>query len=340
MVQKVLSIIVPTYNMEQYLSYCMDSFLIGKNRDKLEVIIVNDGSKDRSLEIAKERATHVPGLFKIIDKENGNYGSCINTALAVATGQYVKVVDADDSVDTQNLDEFITFLQEHDVDLALSDFVLVDEQRVEQKSVSYHFPYTVVPMDEICITERFQEMEMHAVTYRREILLASEYHQTEGVAYTDQQWIFAPMAVVRLVGLFNKPVYRYLVGRNGQTIDPMVKLRRMTERAQMVLGMIEQYEKLSLSVSSAVKSYLDARIFPNVRDIYVTCFSNSSKIDKAVVSQFDRQLKKEATDFYNKLEESNRYIKIWRSIAGNVLLEFVFYKFFELSLKMKLLFKH
>ena len=110
MSQKILSIIVPTYNMEKYLSYCLDSFLIDKNRDKLEVIIVNDGSKDRSLDIAKEYVSRAADVFRVIDKKNGNYGSCINAALPVVNAKYVKVVDSDDSVDTVHLDEFITFL--------------------------------------------------------------------------------------------------------------------------------------------------------------------------------------------------------------------------------------
>lgn len=186
MSQKILSIIVPTYNMEKYLAYCMDSFLIHKNLSKLEVLIVNDGSTDNSLDIAKKYVSRADDVFKIIDKKNGNYGSCINAALPVATAKYVKVVDADDSVNTDNLDDFLSFLSENDVDLALSDFTLVNEDRIETKKISYNFGNSLIPMEQICSTERFKDMEMHAVTYRRDLLLNYGYTQTEGVSYTDQ----------------------------------------------------------------------------------------------------------------------------------------------------------
>ena len=106
---KILSRIVPTYNMENYLSYCLDSFFIRKNFDKLEVIVVNDGSKDKSLEIAQNYVSQASEVFKIVDQKTGTYGSCSNAALPVVKGKYVKFVDADDRVDTENLDEFISF---------------------------------------------------------------------------------------------------------------------------------------------------------------------------------------------------------------------------------------
>lgn len=332
--QKILSIIVPTYNMENYLSYCLDSFFIRKNFDKLEVIIVNDGSKDKSLEIAQNYVSQASDVFKIVDKKNGNYGSCINAALPVAKGKYVKVVDADDSVDTDNLDEFISFLCENDVDLALSDFVLVDEDRIVTKEIVYHFGQSLMPMEQICVTERFKDMEMHAVTYRTELLLNIGYHQTEGISYTDQQWIFTPMAAVQNVGIFNKVVYKYWVGRAGQTIDPVVKIKRMKERAKCVLDMIIQYEMICQNITSEIQSYLDARLQPNVKDIYITYFLNGS-IRKEMIWEFDNSFKRESLFFYNKIGLENRYIKIWRLISKYDVVERLFCEFFSILFKLR-----
>lgn len=335
--RKILSVIVPTYNMEKYLSYCLESFFITKNMDKLEVVIVNDGSKDRSLEIAEKYVSRVPYVFRIINKKNGNYGSCINAALSVASAKYIKVVDADDSVDSSNLDEFISFLCDNNVDLALSDFVLVDENRKETKRISYDFGKSLMSMNRICVEKRFKDMEMHAVTYRREMLLSSGYIQTEGVSYTDQQWIFAPMATVRTVGIFNKPVYKYLVGREGQTIDPMVKVGRMADRTKYVLDMIRQYDGLCLNVSPEIKEYLDARIRPNVLDIYVTYFSNSSKISKKLILTFDEDFRKSSPLFYHYIGLSNLYIKIWRRVRDAYVVEKLFCQSFTVLLWAKIL---
>lgn len=340
MSQKILSIIVPTYNMENYLSYCLDSFFIRKNIDKLEVIVVNDGSKDKSLEIAQNYESQASDVFKIVDKKNGNYGSCINAALPVAKGKYVKVVDADDSVDTDNLDEFISFLCENDVDLALSDFVLVNEDRVVTKEIVYHFGQSLMLMEQICVTERFKDMEMHAVTYRTELLLNIGYHQTEGVSYTDQQWIFTPMAVIRNVGIFNKAVYKYLVGRAGQTIDPAVKFKKMADRTKYVLGMIIQYDRIYNQVNQAVREYLDARLRPNVQDIYLTYFTNMSKIDKNMIYWFDKEFRQASSVIYTYIGDLNPHIRVWRHILGYSVLEKIFCQCFTLIFSFKVTFNH
>lgn len=335
MSQKILSIIVPTYNMENYLSYCLDSFFIRKNFDKLEVIVVNDGSKDKSLEIAQNYVAQASDVFKIVDKKNGNYGSCINVALPVVKGKYVKVVDADDSVDTDNLDEFISFLCENDVDLALSDFVLVNEDRVVTKEIFYHFGWSIMPMEQVCVTERFKDMEMHAVTYRKELLLDMGYHQTEGISYTDQQWIFTPMAAVRSVGIFNKAVYKYLVGRVGQTIDPVVKFKKMADRTKYVLEMIVQYDRIYNQVSPPVKEYLDARLRPNVQDIYLTYFTNMSKVDKNMIYRFDREFRQVSSVIYEYIGNLNPHIRVWRHILGCSVLEKIFCGCFTLIFRLK-----
>lgn len=103
--EKQISIIIPTYNMEKYIGQCLDSLLIPEF-DEVEILVVNDGYKDRSSEIAHSYANRYPDSIRVIDKSNGNYGSCINAALPVATGRYVKILDADDSFDTAEISKF------------------------------------------------------------------------------------------------------------------------------------------------------------------------------------------------------------------------------------------
>lgn len=335
---KILTIIIPTYNMEKYLEYCLDSLLIGKACfNLLEVLIINDGSRDTSSAIAHRYAENFPDVFRVIDKENGNYGSCINRGLKEATGKYVKVLDADDSFDTANFEGFVPYLAETDADLILSDFVVVDEDRNETHRVSYNFGKSFLPMNRICVKERFKDMEMHAVTYRRKMLLDIGYKQTEGISYTDQQWIFAPMAAVQTVGIFNKPVYKYLVGRAGQTIDPVVKAGKMTDRTKYVLDMLRLYDALYQCVAPEIKEYLDARIRPNVQDIYITYFSCQSKISKSLIGGFDDDFRKVALPFYNQLASLNLYIKIWRMIKNHAMLEKLFCICFTALLRVKIL---
>lgn len=314
--------------METYLPYCLDSLLVSNHQESLEVLIVNDGSKDSTLAIAQKYAAIYPELFRVIDKRNGNYGSCINAALPLATGKYVKVLDADDSFDTANFEKFLEFLSDTDADLVLSDFTWVDSERNKLRDTTYSLGRTILPMDKACIQDGFKNMEMHAVTYRTKILADSGYRQTEGISYTDQQWIFAPMAYVRQVGVFNKSVYQYMVGRMGQTVDPEVKLRRMKDRVLYVIDMIRQYDMLNSFVSKEIKGYLDARIYPNIKDIYITYFTNSEKVDRQLVYDFDVNFNKSSESLYYKLGKSNRYIKLWRQITKCKKTEFLFCKVF------------
>ena len=83
---KTLSVIIPSYNMEEYLPYCLDSILIESVLSRLEVVVVNDGSNDSTSRIAHEYEMKYPDTVVVIDKSNGNYGSCINAGLNISSG--------------------------------------------------------------------------------------------------------------------------------------------------------------------------------------------------------------------------------------------------------------
>lgn len=91
---KHLTITVPCFNSEDYLERCLDSLVIGG--ENVEIIIVNDGSTDRTGEIAEQYARQFPKIVTVVHKENGGHGSGVNAGLALATGMYFKVVDSDD----------------------------------------------------------------------------------------------------------------------------------------------------------------------------------------------------------------------------------------------------
>ena len=119
MQDKILTIVVPSYNAEKYLTETMPSILAAKYRDLIDLVIVNDGSSDMTKEVAEEISKQYPEIVRVINKENGGHGSAVNTGIEYAVGKYFKVVDADDWVDTENLDLLIEYLQETDVDNVL-----------------------------------------------------------------------------------------------------------------------------------------------------------------------------------------------------------------------------
>lgn len=147
------------------------------------MLVVNDGSKDNSSDIAHEYESQYPVTFRVIDKENGNYGSCVNRGLAEALGKYIKVLDADDWFDKEGFAEFLDYLGDCDSDMVISDFDQVDRDGNVVNHISYGMKLDVdntladIPRDKLFL--------MHTVTYKISNLRNIKYHQTDGISYTD-----------------------------------------------------------------------------------------------------------------------------------------------------------
>ena len=138
---KLLSIIIPTYNMESYLRRCLDSLIVSdKKMERVEVMVINDGSKDSSSQIAHEYEAKYPLTFRVIDKKNGNYGSCINCGLRFATGRYVKVLDADDYFNRVAFESYFYYLLTVDVDLVITDYNIVDDSGSVTEVCKFNLP--------------------------------------------------------------------------------------------------------------------------------------------------------------------------------------------------------
>ena len=120
---KYLSFVVPSYNASKYLDKVIPSLLVGG--DDVEIIVVNDGSKDNTLEIAKRYEALYPNIVKAVDKENGGHGSTINKALEIATGLYFKCVDADDWLEENALKTLLAKIKYHHEKNTLPDLKVI-----------------------------------------------------------------------------------------------------------------------------------------------------------------------------------------------------------------------
>lgn len=118
---KVLSIIVPSYNSAGFLDTCIPSLLAKKVMEQLDIIIVNDGSADATEEVAEKYCRQYPTSIRLLSQENKGHGGALNTGFAAAVGKYLRPIDADDWVETQNLPLFIDFLKDCNSDVVLTD---------------------------------------------------------------------------------------------------------------------------------------------------------------------------------------------------------------------------
>ena len=117
----VLTVAVPSYNAQSFLWQNIPTFLYDGAEGKVEVIIVDDGSKDDTPRIADEMKGRYPGIINVVHKENGGHGSAVNSGIENANGKYFMVCDADDYVNTDSFRKLVDYLAEHDVDMAFTD---------------------------------------------------------------------------------------------------------------------------------------------------------------------------------------------------------------------------
>lgn len=222
MANKVLSVVVPTYNMEAYLPRCLDSVTREDVPDTLEVIVVNDGSKDRSLKIAQEYQAKRPDIIKVIDKSNGHYGSCINAALKVATGKYFRPLDADDWFDTESLVQMISRLGTTNADMLITPFKVFTKDEIFTIKSEHLIPNQEHTDLQTLNARDMRFFAMHGITYKTDVLKQSDYRQTEGICYTDMEYVLYPQDHVKSFECFNEALYMYDMNREGQSMDPCV----------------------------------------------------------------------------------------------------------------------
>ena len=127
-----ISVIVPVYNVEKYLPACIDSIL-RQTHSNLEVILINDGSKDKSGQICDEFAK-LDSRVKVVHKENGGVSSSRNRGLDEAKGEYICFMDADDYQSDQALSQLVSAMRMNDVDLVVAGFYRVVDDKLAAKS--------------------------------------------------------------------------------------------------------------------------------------------------------------------------------------------------------------
>lgn len=309
MSKKILSIIVPAYNMEKYLPKCLGSLIVTSElMPRLEVIVVNDGSKDRTKEIADDFVRKWPGTFKVITKVNGHYGSCINAALSIVEGKFVKILDADDWFETQNFANYIKWLTTlqfryaDEIDLILSDYDCINEKGQDTGKIRQGLPSgEILTLKELVM--RKDITFMHGFTYRTEMVRSIGYRQTEGIAYTDSEWIFEPAAFAQTILYYPHVIYKYLFGREGQSVDPSVQKRCINQLEQVALSVLNRYETRKEILSVDGCAYMIKLALRQVRLAYEQ-FLYCVSLREGVVNiiRFDNLVQESSRDVSSRIQ--------------------------------------
>ncbi len=240
MSDKLISFCIPSYNSQAYLHYALDSLIPAG--DKIEVLIIDDGSKDDTLKIAKEYEEKYPNIFKAVHQENKGHGGAINTALSLATGKFFKVLDSDDWVNEEGLEYLLDYIEDlqkgYDVDLILMPYRYVHSYTEDGKGKlikydSFITPNKVIDWSGVTRFDYGHNFTLHSVIYKTAMLKDNNIILPEHCFYEDNYFIYAPLVYVKHLIYLNKELYQYLLGRDGQSMQTTNLIKR-TENLERV----------------------------------------------------------------------------------------------------------
>lgn len=244
---KLITFAVPSYNSEAYMRNCIDSLL--KGGDDVEIVIVNDGSKDNTALIADEYAARFPSICKAVHQENGGHGEGVNQGIRNASGLYYKVVDSDDWVDADALSTVLAKIREHVAagtlpDLYVTNFVY---EHVEDNTAFARRYTKNMPTDrffgwkDVKPFKKSSVLLMHALMYKTEILRGCGLELPKHTFYVDNIFAYVPLPFVKTMYYIDTDFYRYYIGRADQSVNMSVFAKRTDQQNRVMRIMAEAY---------------------------------------------------------------------------------------------------
>ncbi|MGN0414287.1 MAG: glycosyltransferase family 2 protein [Agathobacter sp.] len=244
---KLLTFAIPCYNSQDYMEHCIDSILPGG--EDVEILIVDDGSSDRTAEIADEYARKYPTIVRAIHQENGGHGEAVNTGIRNATGLYFKVVDSDDWVDAEAYKKILDKLRELaggsvTLDMLLANYVY-EKEGASHKRVMRQ---TGFPKDQVFTWSDVRHFYkghyilMHSVIYRTKLLRECGLQLPKHTFYVDNIYVYKPLPYVRTMYYMDVDFYRYFIGREDQSVNEKVMIGRIDQQIRVNKIMIDDVD--------------------------------------------------------------------------------------------------
>ena len=313
---KLLTIAIPSYNSENYLGKCIESLLPGG--EDVEILVVNDGSKDNTSAIGHEYEAKYPGIVKVIDKENGGHGSAVNAGVENATGLFFKVVDSDDWVKKSAYLDILDKLRDFagsDVilDMLISNFVYEKEGADKKKVMKYDHALpkdTVFTWDDVGHFFKGQYILMHSVIYRTKLLRECGMKLPDHTFYVDNIFVYEPLPYVKNMYYMDVNFYRYYIGREDQSVNEKVMIGRVDQQIRVNKLMIDY------TVNNRKMIFSNKRLKQYMLN-YLEIITTISSIMLILADTEEALDKKTELWEYLKASDSYLYRKLRYGIMGN-----------------------
>lgn len=302
--KKILSISIAAYNVENFLEQTLISLLKEEVLNDIEVIIVNDGSKDKTLEIGLEYQKKYPDTVCIINKENGGHGSTINAGIKKASGKYFCVLDGDDWYDTEEFCKLITKLKDSNVDLIVNNFNIVDNNTMESKikqfvNVKHFVEYTFDTLPDTNV------MGLSAIIIKSDILKENTINIDENSYYVDMEYITYAIPFIKTIVFTPYVVYQYRVNQINQSVSTKSLLAHSENHKNVcyaLLDFLNRY-KNSKEYTDSKMRYLIKVIHAMIANEYlILLLKPSSKENKVMIKNFSMYIKKNSSECYEQLK--------------------------------------
>ena len=314
---KLLTITVPCYNSQDYMEKCVESLVVGG--DEVEILVVDDGSVDRTAEIADRLQDRYPGIVRAIHQPNKGHGGAVNTGLENASGLYFKVVDSDDKLKASAYRSILDKLREYKdaeekIDLLISNFVYDKEGQTRKKVMQYRSALPVNRMfswDETRHFRKGQYILMHSVIYRTQLLKECGMRLPEHCFYVDNIYVFEPMPSVKNMYYLDVNFYYYFIGRDDQSVNEEVMIGRLDQQARVNRIMYDYFSDAVRDGRIEKKSHLYKYMY-NYLEIITTITSVL-----AIISQDEEKIAIK-DDLWEYLDQKDHelYLKLKRGPFG------------------------
>jgi len=309
---KLLSVAIPCYNSENYMRHAVETLLVGG--EDVEIIIVDDGSSDRTYEIGLELQEAHPGIVKVVHQENAGHGGAVNTGLKEATGLYFKVVDSDDWVKEEAFLEALDTLKGLVADSAAPDMFIcnyVYEKVGEKKKKVIHYRNCmpqdcIFTWDDVSHFRTGQFILMHSVIYRTKLLKDCGLELPKHTFYVDNIYVYQPLPQVKTMYYKDLNLYRYFIGREDQSVNENNMMKRIDQQLLVTRTIIDLHDLTKFKCRS-LRSYMSK---------YLMIMMTISSVFLIKIGTEEALQKKDELWAYLETKNKKMYRDISRTVLG------------------------
>lgn len=311
----LLTIVIPAYNVEKTLERAILSIVNRKDKNLVEILIIDDGSTDGTYTLGKELSrtySNKANNIRIVRKNNGGHGSVINAGIKLAKGRYFKILDGDDELYGKNLDILLKTISSSKSDLVASDYF----EKYPDKKITVRWgqfrPFKDIKYDSIISAS--SNALLPVSTVKTSILKNSEFLIDEKCFYDDQEYDFLLINEVRTVSYINKPVYIYHLGNPTQSVAIEGFKKNIKSHEKVCLRLLDEYYKVVDELPNNKRNFIHDELLIKLshQQYRIAIYMKKSRKD---FLDFDKELKK-YPDIYNDYRVAGRKIRLHRLTRG------------------------